>query len=155
MIRDGKKLPANVTTKIPAVTAKISADEDVVAFYIFGSLARGNLKPLSDLDFGILLSRSLDRKQRFDKHLDLVGIFTETLKTDEVDLVILNDAPLRFARQILSTGKLFFCRDQNQLVDFIEETNKRYLEFKPALEQFDQAFLEGIGYSQQKNEQTE
>jgi hypothetical protein len=146
MIRDGKKLPANVTKKIPAVTAKIAVDEDVVALYTFGSLARENLKPLSDLDFGILLSGSLDRKQRFDKHLDLIGIFTETLRTDEVDLVILNDAPLRFARQILATGKLLFCRDQNRLVDFIEKTTKRYLDFKPALEQFDQVFLEGIGY---------
>ena len=132
--------------KIPAVTAKIAADDDVIALYTFGSLAEGNLKPLSDLDFGILLSRSIDRKQRFDKHLDLIGTFTETLRTDEVDLVILNDAPLRFARQILATGKLLFCRDQNQLVDFIEKTTKRYLDFKPVREQFDKVFLEGIGY---------
>ena len=146
MIRDGKKLPANVTKKIPAVTAKIAKDVTVVALYSFGSLAEGNLKPLSDLDFGILLSETIDRQGRFDKSIDLIGIFNDVLRTDEVDLVILNDAPLRFARQIVATGKLLFCRDQNRLVDFIEKTTKRYLDFKPVREQFDRVFLEGIGY---------
>ncbi len=146
MIRDGKKLPVDVITKIPGVIAKIAKDKDVVALYAFGSLADGNLKPLSDLDFGILLSDSLDKQERFKKSIDLIDTFNETLKTDEVDMVILNDDPLRFAYHILKTGKLLHCRDQNQLIDFAEKTIKLYLDFKSARDQIDQAFLEGIGY---------
>ncbi len=100
MIRDGKKLPADIMIKIPGVIAKIAEDKDVVALYAFGSLADGNLKPLSDLDFGILLSDSLDKQERFKKSIDLIGTFNETLKTDEIDMVILNDDPLRFAYHI-------------------------------------------------------
>ncbi len=51
MIRDGKKLPADIMRKIPGVIAKIAEDKDVVALYAFGSLADGNFKPLNDLDF--------------------------------------------------------------------------------------------------------
>ncbi len=146
MIRDGKKLPIDVMTKIPGVIAKIAEDKDVVALYAFGSLADGNLKPLSDLDFGILLSDSLDKQERFKKSIDLIDTFNESLKTDEIDMVILNDAPLRFAYHILKTGKLLHCRDKNQLIDFVEKTIKLYLDFKPARDQIDQAFLEGVGY---------
>jgi len=146
MIRDGKKLPANVTKKIPKVIAKIAEDKEVVALYAFGSLARGDLKPLSDLDFAILLSASLDRRDRFNKSIDLIGIFNHILKTDEVDLVILNDAPLRFAFHIVTTGKRLLCQNQDRLVDFVDKTTKQYLDFKLIRDRFDQAFLKGIGY---------
>jgi len=146
MIREGRKLPVDVMSKIPTVITKIAEDKDVVALYVFGSLAESSLKPLSDLDFGILLSDSIDKQERFKKSIDLIGILNETLKTDEVDLVILNDDPLRFRYYILKTGKLIFCRDQNRLIDFIEKTKKMYLDFKPVREQFDRIFLEGIGY---------
>ena len=146
MIREGKKLPADVLTRIPTLVKKIAEEKYVIAFYAFGSLADGNLKPLSDLDFGILLSESLDRKERFSRHLDLIGIFNSELKTDEVDLVVLNDAPLRFVHNIIGTGKLLFCRDRNQLADFTEKTIKQYLDFKPLRDRFDREFLKGIGY---------
>lgn len=146
MIREGKKLPSDVTSKIPNVVSKIGEDQEVVALYAFGSMVESGLKPLSDLDFAVLLSGSLDKGERFRKSIDLIGIFNETMRTDEVDLVILNDAPHGFADHILKTGRLLHCRDQGRLVDFIEKTNKLYLDFKPAREQFDHSFLEGIGY---------
>lgn len=146
MIREGKKLPEDVMKRIPAVIARVAEDKSVVALYAFGSLAEGKLKPLSDLDFGILLSNSVDKQERFQKSIDLIGIFNERLRTDEVDLVILNDGPFRFTYHILKTGKLLYCRDKSQLIDFIEKTVKLYLDFKPALQHFDQAFLESVGY---------
>lgn len=146
MIREGKKLPDDVLTKIPTLVEKIAEEKDLIVLYAFGSFAEGRLKPLSDLDFAILLSESLDRKERFSRHLDLIGIFNSELQTDEVDLVVLNDAPIRFAHNIIGTGKLLFCRDHNQLADFTEKTIKQYLDFKPVRDRFDREFLKGIGY---------
>ena len=146
MIREGTKPPADVLSKIPDVITKIKKDTDVIALYVFGSVVESNLKPLSDLDFAILLSDSLERNDRFYKSIDLIGLFNETLKTDEVDMVILNDDPVGFAFNIVNTGKLLYCRDQGRLLDFIEKTTKLYLDFKPVRDQFDRIFLEGIGY---------
>jgi len=146
MIRGEKKLPDDVLTRIQEVITKIADDKDVVALFAFGSMADGHLKPLSDLDFGVLLSDSLGKKDRFTKSIDLIGVFNRKLKTDEVDLVILNDDPLRFAYQILKIGKLLYCRDENRLIDFIEKTIKLYLDFKPRRDQFDREFLKGVGY---------
>jgi predicted nucleotidyltransferase len=65
MIREGHKLPADVLDRIPALLAQISEDIDVMALYAFGSLATGALKPLSDLDFGILVTN-----EELEKPLD-------------------------------------------------------------------------------------
>ncbi len=146
MIREGHKLPPDVTDRIPGLIKRISKDNEVIALFSFGSLARGDLKPLSDLDFGILVSPTLDRKQRFDKHLELTGVFNEQLETDEVDLVLMNDAPMRYSHNIIKSGKQLFCSDSDVLHDFIEKTVKFYLDFRYFRDEFDKEFLKGIGY---------
>ncbi len=146
MIREGKRLPANVKSNIPKLIREISNMPDVVAFYTFGSIIQGDLKPLSDLDFGLLLSLNLNHRMLGQRMIEAISICNDTLKTDEIDLIILNTAPRRFVYNIFSKGKLIYCRDQIQLIDFREHTLKCYLDFRPMREQFDQAFLKGVGY---------
>jgi len=107
------KLPKNVLEKFPELVKLLKNDKSVVAFYTFGSATSGNLKPLSDLDFAVLLSKKLNKHEIFEKHLDLIGTIEDALKTEEFDLVILNTAPLRFAYNILKTGRLEFCNDKD------------------------------------------
>ena len=146
MIREGLKLPEHVMDRIPLLIEQIRKDSDVVALFAFGSLATGNLKPLSDLDFGILVSSLIGNQKRFDKHLDLIGIFNEVLQTDEVDLVMMNDAPMRFSHNIIKSGKLLYRSNNAELADFTEKTIKLYLDFRYFKDAFDDAFLKGIGY---------
>lgn len=146
MIRESRRLPNYILDSIPDIVKRISEDDFVVALFIFGSGAKGKLKPLSDLDFGILLSMKLDKKERFEKQLELIGTFNETFKTDEIDLVLMNDAPIRFSYNILRDGKLLFCGDRTKLVDFVERTVKLYLDFKFFRDDFDRAYLKGVGY---------
>ena len=147
MIREGRKLPEDVQDKVPEIVEAVEADPDVIALFAFGSLATGTLKPLSDLDFGILLNNSrLDKNQRFDKHIQLIGVFNDTFRTDDIDLIILNDAPNRMAFQILKTGKMLACKNTAALTDFRERQVKNYLDFKCMKESFYGVFLKGIGY---------
>lgn len=146
MIRESQRLPDGVLAQIPGVVEEISADSHVEALFIFGSGAGGALKPLSDLDFAVLLSERLDKRQRFEKHLALIGIFTGTFKTEEIDLVVMNDAPIRFSYNIVKEGKLLYCSQRTELVDFVERTIKLYLDFRFFRDAFDQAYLKGAGY---------
>jgi predicted nucleotidyltransferase len=147
MIREGHKLPPDIETRIPALLDRITKEPGMVALYAFGSLASGNLKPLSDLDFGILISREFDTHERFDVYLDLIGTFTQELGIHEVDLVMMNDAPVQFSHNIVKCGNLIHCWDKAGLVDFIEKTNKLYLDFRFFRDAFDAAYLKGIGYN--------
>ena len=146
MIREGRKLPQDTQKMIPELVRALEADKDVIALYAFGSLANDALKPLSDLDFGILLNDQLGKAQRFDKHIELIGVFTDIFKTDEIDLINMNDAPFRIAFQILKTGKMLVCGNDGALTRFRERLVKSYLDFKCMRDSFDAVFLEGIGY---------
>ncbi|MBW2370132.1 MAG: nucleotidyltransferase domain-containing protein [Deltaproteobacteria bacterium] len=146
MIREGKKLPGDVLHKVPEIVRAVSVDEDIQAMYFFGSASDGVLHPLTDLDFGVLLHTRLNKNQRFEKHLELIGLFTQTFKTDEIDLLIMNDVPPRISRNIIKSGKRLFMRDKNALVDFSDTISKLYLDFKFYRDHFDNEFLKGIGY---------
>jgi predicted nucleotidyltransferase len=147
MIREGHKLPVDVTDRIPELVNRISQDQEIIALFTFGSLASGNLKPLSDLDFGVLVSNKLDRKKRFDNHLNLIGLFNKIFGTDEVDLILMNEAPMRFSYNIIKSGKLLYCADTDALTEFIEKTVKVYLDFRYFRDEFDKEFLKGVGYN--------
>jgi uncharacterized protein len=101
---------------------------------------------LSDLDFGVLLSYRLDKNQRFKKHLDLIGLFTDSLRTDEVDLILMNDVSFNICYQIVKTGKLLICNSKMDLIDFKENLIRSFLDFKFIRDDFDSTFLKGIGY---------
>ena len=147
MIREGKKLPVDVLENLPKITELIAVDDSVVAFYSFGSLARREeLKPLSDLDFAVLLSNELNRSQRFHKRIEIVILFNKIFRTDEIDLITLNDAPLRFSYNIIRDGKLLFCRDKRVLIDFYERVVKIFLDFKFFRNEFEDNFLNKVGY---------
>jgi len=146
VIRDAKQLPHDAQTKISELIQALMDDHDLVALYAFGSLVNNALKPLSDLDFGILLNDRLNKRQRLDRHLELIGVFTDLFRTDEIDLINMYDAPERISFQILKTGRLLMCNDTDSLTNFREQVVKIHLDFKFARDAFDAAFLEGIGY---------
>jgi len=146
MIRHSKRLPANVLDKIPAIVSDMSQNRAVTAFYILGSAAAGNLKPLSDIDFGVLLTFKKTGRQLFDIHLSLLDYLNRKLETDDVDLILLNEAPARIAYSVVKDGRLLLCRDEKELADFLDDTVRTYLDFKYFRDDFDYTFLHMIGY---------
>ena len=146
MIRDERRLPDNILGRIPVIVKIVSDIDEVVALYSFGSIVKNELRPLSDLDFGVLLTGKLNKYERFKKHLEILGEFNDALKTDEIDLILMNDAPDRFNYNIIKSGKLLFMRDKSKLSDFQERIIKEYLDFKYFRDDFDSGFLTGIGY---------
>lgn len=143
MIKE-KRLPPNILDKIPKLINALQKWDDVIALFFFGSLATGKLKPLSDLDMALLLNGHMSKDKLFSRELDLIGLISGELGTEEIDLIILNTAPLRFAYQIFRSGKKIFVKDQKKLADFQEEVIKKYIDFKYYREQFDQEFLKGL-----------
>jgi len=71
--------------------------------YLFGGLTKKGLLPLSDVDIAVFLS---PQKNIPERKLEILGGLIDTLKTDEIDLVVLNCAPLPLKMRILSHGKL-------------------------------------------------
>lgn len=89
----------------------LNARDDVLFAYLFGSQAKGRAHPRSDVDVAVWLREPYDRAS-FAPVLALIGATSDALHRDDIDVVILNEAPLRLAFEILG-GKLLFSRDED------------------------------------------
>lgn len=109
---------------------------DVVAVYLFGSHARGDAGPLSDIDVGILL------KAKPDLHmlLDLVGVMMNIFG-DSVDVSILNEMPLPIQYRVIAHGKILYVRDDIQRARFEAKIIDEYLDYKPRIDAILEAWL--------------
>ena len=84
----------------------LNKQKHVKLAYLFGSVAEGKEGKLSDVDIAVFLDESLSKKERFDLQLKLISGLTGILKTDRIDLIIMNDAPLLLKYNIIKHGKI-------------------------------------------------
>ena len=140
-----KKLPENIEDKLPALLAGIEQIEEVAAFYLHGSYATGDIKPLSDIDFAVLFNPHLPLKQYSELEYTVRKVIEENLNSEDYDLINMNVYPDRFSHNVFRTGKLIYCGDPTVLVDFIEQNNKSYLDFEYYRKLYNGTFLSSLG----------
>ncbi len=101
-----KKIPEDILQRIDLLTDLLMEDSNIIFAYLFGSLVRDQRKPLSDVDLGIYVK---DIKGL--NYLSLFNKISQILCTDEIDLVVLNSAPISFAGRILQKRKILVDKD--------------------------------------------
>jgi len=117
------------------ISRTISTHNEIVAAYVFGSFAKGYERADSDIDIGLLLAHDEEGGGFYPERI--AGELKGTLKTKrDIDVRILNRGTLRFLHQVLN-GKLVFCRDDKKRIEFETSTIRKYLDFKPFLEEYD------------------
>lgn len=120
--------------------SRLEARPEVLAAYLFGSAARGETGPLSDVDLAVVLSGDLSADERFRVRLAAIGDAVAEFG-DDVDLVVLNDVPPGLAYEAVS-GRRFFVRDLDRVARFEAAVVSRYLDRRPYEERHRRAFLE-------------
>jgi predicted nucleotidyltransferase len=103
----------------------------VVAAMLIGSQARGNPGPLSDIDIAYWHDPALDRDERWDLRLALVGAAEETLKTSEVDLVPLNESPPLVQQRAIRDAVTLVERDRDERVRLETRAIINYFDTQP------------------------
>jgi hypothetical protein len=113
----------------------IFAKQGVVLAYLFGSQAEGTARPDSDWDFAVLLPTSSPPKKFFDVRLDLTNALMDFFRKNEMDVVVLNEAPLLLAREIARYGHIIYEDPVTRPAEqFMASTMQRYLETQPMRE---------------------
>ena len=120
-----KSIKQDILRLLPKVETYLRYRKDVQFAYLFGSYAKGKITPLSDVDIAVYLSGSNFSQKR----LEILGGLIEVLKTDEIDLVILNTAPLPLKIRILRNRKLLVDRTPLVRHAFESTTMRVYLDF--------------------------
>jgi predicted nucleotidyltransferase len=117
------------------VTSVLRTIPGVASAYVFGSAASGRVHRESDLDIAVLLHWAdyPNRRGRFEARLRLIAEVGAALHRNDIDLVILNDAPPHLARAIVTTGRRVACLDPETDHSFIRTAMLRAADLDPFL----------------------
>src|SRR5919109_4302702 len=103
----------------------------VNAAYLAGSLStRTSFGHLSDIDIAILLMDQIKSDQFLDYQLYFFSELAKRLESDNIDVVILNQASLLLKLQVIKYGQILFSRNEKQRVSFETKAVMDYLDFK-------------------------
>ena len=91
-----------------------------VLVYVFGSFARGELREDSDIDLAFLSDGEFTSYEIFMLAQEIAEIYNR-----EVDLIDLKKASTVFKAQIVGTGDVIYCSDENIkiVMDLFQKNN--------------------------------
>ena len=128
---------------IQTLTNYFAGRRDVVAAYLFGSVARNQDHPGSDVDVGVILTAA----PKDLAAIDVVGDMhadVEALLRKEVDLVVMNGASPDLLHRVLRDGILLHESDHRQRLLFEMQARNEYFDMQPILERYRRAVLDSL-----------
>ena len=120
------KLPENILQLLPGAVKYLESHPKILFSYYFGSLAKGTLSPLSDVDIAIFLKKG---NNLVDRKLEILGKLIDILETDEIDLVVLNTTDLPLVMGVLNNKKLIVDKDPFARHQFESLMMRKYFDF--------------------------
>lgn len=106
---------------------------DVAAALLFGSYGTQYQTPLSDVDIAVLFMPG--QQIIMNRELAMLADLSAITGEEDINLVVLNKAPLTLQFEVLLTGNVLAKKDF-YLEDFHEYVCKRYADYKIDLDQF-------------------
>ncbi len=116
---------------------------EISLVYVFGSQIEGDVGPLSDYDLGVLLDNTASWPQI---RAQLGHKLMEKLEAEQVDLVLLNDAPVELAYAIIAQGNVLYQRDVASRVEYEARVMSLYGDYLPILRVQQRDILQGSAY---------
>jgi predicted nucleotidyltransferase len=114
------------TTELDRLLGMVKQDEEVLAVIIFGSAARDEHAPFSDVDICLVMTsqpKSFELTSLSHKRL-------EYMKGDSLDVRIFQQLPLYIRVRVFKEGHILFVRDENQLYELAFRTAQAFEDFK-------------------------
>jgi len=121
-----KSLPENIEELIPNAQDILERHPNIIFAYLFGGLAKGRISPVSDIDIAVYLANVDDI---LEIKLEILSLLSDTLNTDEIDLVILNTAPLPLRARIIQNKKVLVDKDPALRYSFESLVLREYFDF--------------------------
>jgi len=104
--------------RISKIIETIKSHPNVIAIYLFGSHAKGEATPLSDIDIAAILENPTPESEAD------IG----SLSSPEIDIVLLHRLPLHIKYEVFKYGKEIFVRDEEKLLEIKLKVVREFLD---------------------------
>jgi len=113
--------------------------------YLFGSFVDNLQTENSDIDIGIVTIKQIkNNKIRNKTYIELYEIFSNIFKKRKIDLVFLDRTNLELKFDVIKHSKVLYEISSEFRLDFEEKINIMYVDFKPILNEFNNAIIGNI-----------
>jgi predicted nucleotidyltransferase len=109
----------------------VSSRPEILAAYVFGSVATGRARPDSDVDIAVLLEPAFMKRMPLKYRANLIADAGAALNVFNVDVVLLNVAPAALAHNVITKGKLVYERSRSARVAFQVRNLNLALDLEP------------------------
>ena len=114
-------------TVIRHIADELSGNEDVIALILFGSVARGQSRRISDIDLCIVSRPDLPEPEK----MELLSYGSRN-----IDVSLFFDLPLQIRFRVIKEGRTLFCTDPLRLHRIITGTVREYLDFNTFISKY-------------------
>lgn len=121
------------------LTQALAPRGEILEAYLFGSHARGLAGSDSDIDVAVYIDETAADEGHWGYRAELTTDLMAALGTDDVDVVVLNEAPILLYHRVLRDGVRLFSRDLRATTTRAGEALSRYFDFLPQLDKMDAA----------------
>ncbi len=140
---NGGPLERDIREYRPALE-QVFARYGVALAYLYGSQARGDAGPLSDVDVAIMFRLALTRKERWRRRLALGQELMRILGRDDLFVADLAEASPLLKDEVRREGRLLYCADEALRVEFEVEVLREFVDTQPLRDLQWQYLLERI-----------
>ena len=111
---------------------------EVEVAYIFGSVAQGNPNALSDVDIAIIIDHQQINEEAYGYgyRAEILADLIKLLKTNHIDLIILNEANTLLKHRVLYFGKVIYTKNERKRIEFQTNTINKYNDFKQLIKPY-------------------
>lgn len=124
---------------IDRLRTALSSRPEVREAYLFGSWARGEAQPHSDVDVAVFVEPADLPSTMFGYGAELATDLMAALATSRVDVVLLADAPPLLYHRVLRDGIRLLSRDLRETTVREGRALSRYCDYVPQLAKIDAA----------------
>ncbi len=123
---------SDVARRLDAARATFARHPAIAVAYLFGSHARGEARPDSDIDIGIVYRRGTASPELHEKIATALALaIAEATGVEAIDVVDLEAQGPIFCHRVLCEGRRVYVGDEARRVDFESDVIVRALDFRP------------------------
>ena len=124
---------------VARLSEALASREEILEAYLFGSHARGEARPDSDIDVAVYIDEALADDGHWGYRAELTTDLMAALGTNDIDVVVLNEAPILLYHRVLRDGVRVLSRDLRATTTRAGQALSFYFDFLPQLDKMDAA----------------